>query len=104
MLLVDDGNTQRDQSFFDMRLCVCYFSNLVNLHLVAMPMFERHTMFNVFNMISNFMDALYNKWRTKLIGMSTDGKNTMTGWHVSVVTRIVMCAKHKVLQIWCAPH
>jgi hypothetical protein len=40
----------------------------------------------------------------KLIGMSTDGKNTMTGWHAGVVTHIVACAKHKVLRIWCVPH
>ncbi len=68
-----------------------------------MPMFERHMALNVFNMINKFMDALYSKWCTKLIDMSTDGENTMC-WHASVVTRIVTCAEHKVLQIWCAPH
>jgi hypothetical protein len=76
----------------------------MNLHLVAMPMFERHTTLNVFNMISKFMDVLYSKWRAKLISMSTDGENTMIGRHAGVMTRIVACAKHKVLQIWCAPH
>jgi hypothetical protein len=34
------------------------YGNLVNLHLVAMSMFERHMVLNVFNMISKFMDAL----------------------------------------------
>jgi hypothetical protein len=79
MSLAGDGNTHRGQSFFDLRLHVYYRGNLVNLHLVAMLMFERHTTFNIFNMISKFMDALYSKWRAKLIGMSTDGENTMTG-------------------------
>jgi hypothetical protein len=36
--------------------------------------------------------------------MSTDGKNTMTGWHTGVVTHIVVCVEHKVLRIWCVPH
>jgi hypothetical protein len=55
-------------------------------------------------MIIKFMDALYNYWHAKLIGMLTDGKNTMTGRHTDVVTCIVACAKHKVLQIWCMSH
>lgn len=62
-------------------------------------MFERHTTLNVFNMISKFMDALYIKWRAKLIGMSTDSENTMTSWHTYVVTHIVACVEHKVLWI-----
>jgi hypothetical protein len=55
-------------------------------------------------MISKFMDVLYSKWRVKLIGMSTNGENTMTGQHAGVVIRIVACAEHKVLRIWCVSH
>jgi hypothetical protein len=40
MLLAGDGSTHYGQSFFDLRLRVCYRGNLVNLHLVAMLMFE----------------------------------------------------------------
>jgi hypothetical protein len=40
MSLASDGSTHRGQSFFDLRLRVCYHGNLVNLHLVAMSMFE----------------------------------------------------------------
>jgi hypothetical protein len=50
------------------------------------------------------MDALYAKWRAKLIGMSPDGEKTMTGRHYGVVTRIFACAEKDVLRIWCAPH
>jgi hypothetical protein len=50
-------------------------------------------------MINKFMDALYIKWRAKLIGMSTDSENTMTSWHTYVVTHIVACVEHKVLWI-----
>jgi hypothetical protein len=104
MSLASDGSTHRDQLFFDLHMRVYYCGNLVNLHLVAMPMFERHTTLNIFNMISKFMDALYNKWHTKLIGMSTDNENTMTGRHAGVVTHIVACVKDKVLRMWCVPH
>jgi hypothetical protein len=96
MSFADDGSTHHSQSFFDLRLRICYCGNLVNMHLVAMLMFERHMVLNIFNMISKFMDTLYSKWRVKLIGMSTNGENTMTGWHAGVVTRIIACAEHKV--------
>jgi Na+-transporting methylmalonyl-CoA/oxaloacetate decarboxylase beta subunit len=59
---------------------------------------------NVFNMIIKFMDALYSKWCAKLIGMSIDDENTMIDRHAGVVTRIVACAEHKLLQIWCTSH
>ncbi len=87
-----------------MHVRVCYRGELVNLHLVAMPMFKHHSVVNIFNLIAKFMDALYIKWCAKLIGVSTDGKNTMTGRHVGVVTRLVDCADNDVLRIWCTPH
>jgi hypothetical protein len=104
MSLAGDGSTHRGQSFFDLRLRICYRGDLVNLHLVALPMFERHSAMNIFNLIAKFMDALYSKWHSKLIGVSTDGGNTMTGHHAGVVTRLVACADNNVLQIWCTPH
>jgi hypothetical protein len=104
MSLAGDGSTHRGQSFFDLRVRACYCGELVNLHLAAIPMFDRHSAVNIFNLIVKFMDALYNKWRAKLIGVSTDGENTMTGRHAGVVTRLVDCADHDVLRIWCAPH
>jgi hypothetical protein len=104
MSLASDRSVHHGQSFFDMHVRVCYRGELVNLHLVAMPMFKHHSVVNIFNLIAKFMDALYIKWCAKLIGVSTDGKNTMTGRHVGVVTRLVDCADNDVLRIWCTPH
>jgi hypothetical protein len=59
---------------------------------------------NIFNLITKFMDALYSKWRSKLIGVLTDGENIMTGCHAGVVTRLVVCVDNNVLRIWCTPH
>jgi hypothetical protein len=104
MSLVGDESMHCGQLFFDLRLQVCYHGELVNLHLVAILMFEHHLELNIFNMIAKVMDALYVKWRAKLIGMSSDGENTMMGHHASMVTCIVTCAENEVLCIWCAPH
>jgi len=104
MSLAGDGSTHRGQSFFDLRVCICFCGRLLNLHLVAIPMFDRHTAGNIFNMMVKFLDALYDKWRAKLIGMSSDSENTMTGRHTNLVTRMIACAENLVLRIWCALH
>ena len=95
-----DGSTYHDQSFFDMRVRF-----LANIHLVAILMFHRHTALIIFDMIVKFLDALYAPWRFKLINVSSDGENTMTGRHSGLVTRLRSDAEHDVLRIWCpAPH
>ncbi|RQM20482.1 hypothetical protein B5M09_013883, partial [Aphanomyces astaci] len=99
MSLAGDSSTHRGQSFFDLRVRVCFDHKLYNLHLVAIPMFDRHTAEIIFNMLVKFLDALYPPWRTKLIGMSSDGESTMTGRHRGLVTRIVATAENPVLRI-----
>ncbi|KAH8955409.1 hypothetical protein BDL97_08G136500 [Sphagnum fallax] len=62
--LACDGNTHRGQHILDVRIRICFRGVLLNLHLAAIPMFERHTTFNTFNLL--------------MISMSTDGENTNT--------------------------
>ncbi len=59
---------------------------------------------NIFNMLVKFLNALYDKWRAKLIDMSSDGENTMTSRHTDLITRMITCIENPVLRIWCALH
>jgi hypothetical protein len=102
--LAFDSNTHREQAFFDLRVRMCFQGVLFNLHLMAIPMCERHTAMNMFNVLVKFLDALYQPWRAKPIGTSSDGENTMTGRHGGLVTRIVQRAENSVLRVWCVPH
>jgi hypothetical protein len=106
MSLAGDGSTHRGQSFFNLCVRICFHGRLLNLHLVVIPMFNRHTTGNIFNMLVKFLDMLYDKWRAKLIGMSFDdeSENTMTGRHTGLVTRMIACTENPVLHIWCALH
>jgi len=104
MSLVGDGSMHRGQSFFNLRIRICFHGRLLNLHLVVIPMFDRHTTGNIFNMLVKFLDTLYSKWRAKLIGMSSDGENTMTSRHTGLVIRMIACIENPVLRIWCALH
>jgi hypothetical protein len=104
MSLAGDDSTHRGQSFFDLCIGIYFRGRLLNLHLVMIPMFDRHTTNNIFNMLVKFFDTLYGKWCAKLIGMSSDGGNTMTGRHTSLVTRMIACADNPMLRIWCGLH
>jgi hypothetical protein len=84
--LAGDGSTHRDVSFFDIRVRVCVHGVLYNLHLVALPSFLRHTAANITTLICNVLDNMCSGWRDKLIAVSSDGENTMTGRIGGVVT------------------
>jgi hypothetical protein len=104
MSLDGDSSTHHGQSFFDLRLCICYCGNLLNLHLVAIPMFDQHIAVIIFNMLTKFLDTLYANWRAKLIGMSLNSETTMISHLGGLVTLIVACAENNVLCIWCPLH
>jgi hypothetical protein len=104
MSLAGNGSTHRGQSFFDLRVRIYFRGRLLNLHLVVIPIFDHHTADNIFNMLVKFLDALYDKWRTKLIGMSSNGENIMTSRHTGLITRMITCAENPMLHIWCALH
>lgn len=98
-----DGSNHCGQSFFNLRNLVFYRFDLVNLHLVAIPMFDFHTAEIIFNMILN-MDALSDGCRFQQILVSSEGENTMTDWNSGLVTRIVNAAENTCLRIWLPPH
>ena len=102
--LAFDTSTHREQSFFDVCVRIFYKGLLCNIHLVGLPMFDRHKAKIVYNMLVKFLDALYLDWRFKLLNASSDGENTMTGHHAGVVTLIARCTEFNVLRVWCAPH
>jgi hypothetical protein len=90
-----------------MHIHICVNNVLSNLHLVAIPMFKRHIVDNIFNLIARFLDVLNDAttiWRAKLVSMSVDGENTMTKCHCGIVTHLEQGVKFLVLRIWCMPH
>ena len=84
--LAGDGSTHRSVSYFDIQIRLCANSQLYNLHLMAVPFYDRHTASNIAAMIQSILDALLPNWQSKIIAFSTDGENTMTGRHSGVVT------------------
>ncbi|KAH8941002.1 hypothetical protein BDL97_14G014500 [Sphagnum fallax] len=102
--LAFDSSTHFEQSFFDLHIWICFKGRLCNLHLVGLSLFDRHTTKILYNLLCKFLDALYPNWHVKLLNASSDGKNTMTGRHAGLVTRIARCTEFNVMRVWCALH
>ena len=102
--LAADGSTHQGTSFFDVRLQLCVRGYLYNIHLACVPFLERHSAKNITDMVCKLVVNLCNAWRSKLISVSTDGENTMTGWLGGFITLMDKEAAYDVLRIWCPPH
>jgi hypothetical protein len=72
--------------------------------MVLVPFFERHLAINYVKLIKTMLNTLYPDWRSKLISISSDRENTMTGRHGGVVTLLEKECNNPVLRIWCIPH
>ncbi|EGZ27922.1 hypothetical protein PHYSODRAFT_293597 [Phytophthora sojae] len=83
-----------------------YYTNgsLENYHLLAIPLYERHTALNIFAVVVELLDALVPRWRYQLLGVATDGAATMVGCVNGVATRLEKEAKHMIVRVWCGLH
>jgi len=99
-----DSSQHCGTTFFDVCIRVSVNGVLHNLHLIAMPHFDRHTAANQEAMLVKLLGALFAGWTRKLIGVTTDGEKTNMGHINGVQVRMVWCAEFKVIQIWCVLH
>src|SRR5438552_10969647 len=76
-------------------------SDIFNLHILAIPMFERHTADNMYNLISGVFDIICPTWRSKILSVGSDGALTMTGCIQGVVTQLEQQAEHQIYRVWC---
>jgi len=102
--LAADASTHLGVPLFDQRIRVCVTGVLYNLHLVLVPFFERHFAQNYVKLIKILPNTVSPSWREKVILISSDGENTMTGRHAGVVTLLENECLNPVLRIWCVLH
>jgi hypothetical protein len=66
-MLTTNSSTHRSMSYLDIRICVCPNGSLENLHLIPVPFYNHHTTENIATVICHILDALYARWRSKII-------------------------------------
>ena len=98
------GSTHRGTSYLWIRVRVHNDGEILNLHLLAVPMFEKNTAINQFNIIVKILDVLCTNWRNKVLGLGSDGENVMTGRLGGVVALLEREIDFEVHRTWCLLH
>lgn len=99
-----DGATCSGKSFVDVRARICIDGTIENLHILAVPIHDKHTGDTMFKMVAALFDELCPSWKTKLLSASTDGARNMTGRFAGAVTRLEQVALPGFVRIWCGAH
>ena len=99
-----DMSAHFSTSYLDIRIRIHVNSTLLNAHVLAIPVFERHTGENMYKTAEKAFDALHGNWKNKIVGISTDGEKKMTGQISGVATRFQEIAKPGFIRVWCGAH
>ncbi|KAF1782349.1 hypothetical protein GQ600_6162 [Phytophthora cactorum] len=102
--LAFDSSNHQSRSYLDVRVRFGITGKIQNFHLVAIPLYERHTGAYMFDVSTRFLRALVPNWRDVVIAVSSDGAANMTGKFSGLVTRIQNVCKPGILCIWCGLH
>ena len=68
-----------ETAYCNVRIRICHQTTIYDFQLLYIPVCDRHTGENIFNMFTKAIDALYSDWRDMVIGASSDGEKKMTG-------------------------
>ena len=100
-----DGASYIHTSYLDIRVRVFHAHDVQNIHVIALPMFNRHTGEYMHKLFVKLFDILDPLWKTKLVGITTDGAANMTGRHKGAVTKIQNSALGEgFYRLWCVLH
>lgn len=97
--------THMNTSYLDKRIHLHLLKFcIVNLHVVAVPMYQRHTAQVIFDTTARALDVPCPSWRNIVIGVSTDGETKMKELIAAVLTRFQNVTKPEFIRIWCGDH
>ena len=99
-----DVSTLHGMSYLDVRVRFFLNCEMYNFHVLAIPLFDRHTGLIMFEALAKFFDALFPEWRNFLVGVSSDGDRSMTGRIQGVLTRLAKESLLELFKIWCGLH
>lgn len=99
-----DMSNHQSTGYFDIRVRVFVAGKLHNLHVMALPVFTRHTALNLFRAFQRLFDVLCPAWRDKILSCSTDGENKMTGKQNGFLKLLSDEAKSHLIRTWCGAH
>ncbi|ETM50608.1 hypothetical protein L914_05392, partial [Phytophthora nicotianae] len=71
--LAFDGSTRLGMSYLDVRVRFGHDADIQNFHLLAIPLYQRHTDAYMLDVLVRFLDATIISWRDYVLAVSSDG-------------------------------
>ena len=100
-----DMSTHMGTSYLDVRVSLCWYMAVLNIHLLAIPMHYRHTGEIMFDTMAKCLDLLHESWKDTIIGVSTDGTPSITGRIQGFATHVERAALSPGrIRVWCDLH
>ena len=90
-----------------LNICIRLHLNMhgiTNLHLLAIPVYERRTTAVIFTTTEKTLDILCLSWKDTVIVISMDGERKMNGHILGVAKLFKNVAKPVFIRIWCVAH
>ena len=86
------------------RTCLYWQGDILNLHLVSIPVFDKHTGENMFNVSATFFECIYQEWQKMLVVIAPDGARITTGCIQGRTTLFEQGMLLGLIQVWCGGH
>ena len=77
---------------------------IANVHLLAVPVYKRHTAAAIFDTAAKDLDVPCPSWKDSIIGISSDGERKRTGRIEGITTRFQSVSKPAFIRIWSGAH
>jgi hypothetical protein len=110
-LAADASSIMHSKAYFSLRVRVPprkRAEDVSKLHVVAVPMTEKHTGLYMFQVTGRVMSVLDVAWMKKVVGVASDGAANMTGidsgWQTCERKACVGECASTFFRIWCGNH
>ena len=97
-------STHQGVLYLNIRIRIYWKGDILNLHLVSIPVFDRHTGEKMFNISAKFFYCICREWRKILVGIATDDAHNMTGRIQGLVARFYQGVIPGLMRVWCGGH
>ena len=77
---------------------------IVNVHLLAILVYKRHTVASNFDIAAEALDVLFLSWKDSIIGISSDGERKRTSRIEGITTQFQSVSKPAFIRIWYGAH
>jgi hypothetical protein len=98
-LACDGGEDNTSIKYFDIRVRLFVKGKSVNLHVCVLPESESATGLFMYKTLDTVMTAMDVLWKSKVIGINTDGASAMTGWSAGLASRVVEAASSECYRV-----